>query len=62
MTGCAVLVNGNEELGTPTSAELIRESARGCVATLVLKRSADDAGAVTTARTGISRYEVVVEG
>lgn len=60
--GVCVLVNGDEEVGSPTSRELIEESARGCVAALVAEAAANEAGALKTARKGTSRYEVVVHG
>lgn len=60
--GVCVLVNGDEEVGSPTSRELIEESARGCAATFVLEASADADGTLKTARKGTSRYEVVVHG
>lgn len=60
--GVRVLVNGDEEVGSPTSRELIEESARGCAAAFVLEASADEEGALKTARKGTSRYEVVVHG
>ncbi|MDN5931933.1 MAG: M20/M25/M40 family metallo-hydrolase, partial [Pseudonocardia sp.] len=60
--GVCVLVNGDEELGSPTSVGLITESVRGCVATFVLEAAAGPAGALKTARKGISRYEVVAHG
>ncbi|MFF2189864.1 M20 family metallopeptidase [Streptomyces sp. NPDC058155] len=62
LDGVCVLVNGDEEVGSPTSRELIEESARGCVAAFVLEASANEAGALKTARKGTSRYEVVVHG
>ncbi|GHD61600.1 glutamate carboxypeptidase [Streptomyces mirabilis] len=60
--GVCVLVNGDEEIGSPTSRELIEEAARGCAATFVLEASANEEGALKTARKGTSRYEVVVHG
>ncbi|MGW3654268.1 M20 family metallopeptidase [Streptomyces sp. NPDC005151] len=60
--GVCVLVNGDEEVGSPTSRELIEESARGCAAAFVLEASANAEGALKTARKGTSRYEVVVHG
>lgn len=60
--GIRVLVSGDEELGSPTSAELIAQSVRGCVAAFVLEASADAGGALKTARKGTSRYEIVVHG
>ncbi|MET7302550.1 M20 family metallopeptidase [Embleya sp. NPDC005575] len=60
--GVCVLVNGDEEVGSGTSRELIEESARGCAAAFVLEAAADEEGALKTARKGTSRYEVVVHG
>ncbi|MFF1645353.1 M20 family metallopeptidase [Streptomyces sp. NPDC058240] len=60
--GVCVLVNGDEEVGSPTSRELIEESARGCAAAFVLEASANAEGALKTARKGTSRYEVEVHG
>ncbi|MER6412145.1 M20 family metallopeptidase [Streptomyces humidus] len=60
--GVCVLVNGDEEVGSTTSRELIEEAARGCRAAFVLEASADEEGALKTARKGTSRYEVVVRG
>ncbi|MEU9618495.1 M20/M25/M40 family metallo-hydrolase [Streptomyces sp. NPDC088251] len=60
--GVCVLVNGDEEVGSPTSRELIEDSARGCAAAFVLEASANAQGALKTARKGTSRYEVVVHG
>lgn len=60
--GVCVLINGDEEVGSATSRELIEESARGCAAAFVLEAAADEEGALKTARKGTSRYEVVVRG
>lgn len=60
--GVCVLVNGDEEVGSPTSRELIEESARGCAAAFVLEAAANAEGALKTARKGTSRYEVEVHG
>ncbi|WP_329557806.1 M20 family metallopeptidase [Streptomyces sp. NBC_00696] len=60
--GVCVLINGDEEVGSTTSRQLIEESARGCAAAFVLEASADEEGALKTARKGTSRYEVVVHG
>lgn len=62
LEGVGVLVNGDEEVGSPTSRQLIEESARGCAAAFVLEAAADERGALKTARKGTSRYEVVVHG
>ncbi|MGW0949417.1 M20/M25/M40 family metallo-hydrolase [Streptomyces sp. NPDC002623] len=60
--GVCVLVNGDEEVGSPTSRELIEESAREAAAAFVLEAAADETGALKIARKGTSRYEVVVHG
>ncbi|MCZ4119697.1 M20 family metallopeptidase [Streptomyces sp. H39-S7] len=62
LDGVCVLVNGDEEVGSPTSQALIEHSARGCAAAFVLEASANGQGALKTARKGTSRYEVVVHG
>lgn len=59
--GVTVLITGDEEVGSPTSRELIEAEARGCVAALVLEAAADG-GALKTARKGVSLYEVVARG
>ncbi|GAA4557408.1 M20/M25/M40 family metallo-hydrolase [Planotetraspora kaengkrachanensis] len=60
-TGVTLLVTGDEELGSPSSAALIEEEARRSKAALVLEASADG-GALKTARKGVSLYEVRVTG
>ncbi|WP_407935711.1 M20 family metallopeptidase [Jatrophihabitans cynanchi] len=60
-SGVTILVTGDEELGSPTSRELIESEARGCDAALVLEASADG-GALKTARKGVSLYEVQLVG
>ncbi|MFJ2706086.1 M20 family metallopeptidase [Streptomyces sp. NPDC087428] len=60
--GVGILINGDEEVGSTTSRQLIEESVRGCAAAFVLEPSADGEGALKTARKGTSRYEVVVHG
>jgi glutamate carboxypeptidase len=59
--GVTVLVTGDEELGSPSSRELIEKEALGCAAALVLEASADG-GALKTARKGVSLYDVAVTG
>jgi glutamate carboxypeptidase len=61
LDGVTVLVTGDEEIGSPSSADLIRAEAAGCAAVLVLEASADG-GALKTGRKGASMYEVVVTG
>ncbi|MFD8439418.1 M20 family metallopeptidase [Streptomyces microflavus] len=62
LDGVCVLVNGDEEIGSPTSRELIEEAARGSAAAFVLEASGDRDGALKTARKGSSRCEVTVHG
>lgn len=59
--GVSLLVTGDEELGSPSSRQLIEDEARGCAAALVLEGSADG-GALKVARKGVSLYEVAVQG
>jgi glutamate carboxypeptidase len=61
--GVTLLVTGDEELGSPSSRELIEAEAEaaGCAAALVLEAAADG-GAVKTERKGVSLYRVVVLG
>jgi glutamate carboxypeptidase len=54
-------LTGDEEIGSPSSRELIEEEARGASAALVLEASADG-GALKTERKGVSLYEVGVVG
>lgn len=56
-----ILVTGDEELGAPTSRELIELEARRARAALVLEGSADG-GALKTARKGVATYELRVHG
>jgi glutamate carboxypeptidase len=58
--GIAVLLTGDEEVGSPTSRQLIEDTARGAAAALILEPSAG--AALKTARKGVSNYEVVIEG
>ncbi|MHC5797071.1 M20/M25/M40 family metallo-hydrolase [Lacisediminihabitans sp. FW035] len=59
--GVTILVTGDEEIGSPSSRELIEGEARGAAAALVLEASADG-GALKIERKGVSRYEVRVTG
>jgi glutamate carboxypeptidase len=61
LDGVTVLVNGDEEVGSPSSQGLIEEAARRSPAALVLEMAADD-GAVKTARKGVSLYEMQITG
>jgi glutamate carboxypeptidase len=59
--GLVLLVTGDEELGSPSSRELIESEAAGCSAALVLEASADG-GALKTARKGASLYDLHISG
>lgn len=61
LDGVAVVVSGDEELGSPTARQIIEETARGCVAALVTEPSADG-GALKVARKGIGQYEISIQG
>lgn len=60
LDGVSLLLTADEELGSPTSADLVVASARACRAVLVCEPSAD--GALKTARKGIALYEVGLTG
>jgi glutamate carboxypeptidase len=60
LDGITVVVNADEEIGSPSSRDLIRDAASGATAALVCEPSAD--GALKTARKGIARYELHVTG
>lgn len=60
-SGVTLLVTGDEEVGSPTSRQLIEDEARGCAGALVLEASADG-GALKIERKGVSLYEVRVHG
>ena len=60
LSGIALLLTADEEIGSPTSRQLIEDTARGARAALVLEPSAG--AALKTARKGVSNYEVVVRG
>ncbi|GGO70983.1 M20 family metallopeptidase [Nonomuraea cavernae] len=61
LDGVSVLITGDEEVGSPTSAGLIQEAARGALAAFVMEASADG-GALKTARKGTSLYTLQVYG
>lgn len=61
MDGVTILVTGDEELGSPSSRELVEQEARSAEAALVLEPSADG-GALKTERKGVSLYEVQLRG
>ncbi len=59
-TGIELLVTSDEEIGSPTSRELIIEGARRAEAVLVFEGAAGDA--VKTERKGLSRYTLRTAG
>jgi glutamate carboxypeptidase len=61
LDGVTILVTGDEELGSPSSRELIEHEARRGEAALVLEAAADG-GALKTERKGVSLYDVRVVG
>ena len=60
LTGVAILVTSDEELGSPSSRPLIEETARGAAAALVLEGTKK--GTLKTARKGIAQYQLHVTG
>jgi glutamate carboxypeptidase len=60
-SGLTILVTGDEEVGSPSSRDLIETEAAGCSAALVLEASADS-GALKSERKGVSQYEVRAYG
>jgi glutamate carboxypeptidase len=60
LDGVAVLLNSDEELGSPSSAQLIEDTCRGARAVLVLEPSAG--GALKTARKGSATYRIEIAG
>lgn len=59
--GVSILITGDEELGSPTSKDLITTEADGCSAVFVLEAAAEG-GHLKIARKGVSLYRVVVTG
>lgn len=59
--GVTLLVTGDEEIGSPSSRELIESEAAGCRGVLVLEASGPG-GAVKTERKGTSMYTVEIGG
>ena len=60
--GYDVLINSDEEVGSPSSAPLIADLARGKVAALTYEPSALPDGTLAGARSGSGNYSVVVKG
>jgi glutamate carboxypeptidase len=60
LDGIRLLLTSDEELGSPTSRQIVLDAAKGCRATLVCEPSA--AGALKVARKGIALYDVSITG
>ena len=60
LAGVTILVTSDEELGSPSSRDLIERTARGAIAALVLEGT--KTGTLKTARKGIAQYEFTVTG
>lgn len=60
LDGIRLLLTSDEEVGSPTSRQIVLDAAQGCRATLVCEPSA--AGALKTARKGIAMYDLTVTG
>lgn len=58
--GIELLLTSDEELGSPTSRNLVEETARRVSAALIIEPSAD--AALKTARKGVSLYALEIEG
>ncbi|MGM0415106.1 MAG: M20 family metallopeptidase, partial [Bacillota bacterium] len=56
-----VLLNGDEEIGSPTSRELIEAAGREATACFVLEPGREN-GDLVTARKGVGIYELIVSG
>jgi glutamate carboxypeptidase len=61
LEGVTLLVTGDEELGSPSSRDLIEQEARLAEAALVLEGAAPG-GALKSERKGVSLYDVAVHG
>jgi glutamate carboxypeptidase len=59
-SGVEILLDADEEIGSASSRDAIREAARRVDAVLVLEPSQD--GALKTARKGVSMYRIEIEG
>ncbi|HSK97060.1 MAG TPA: M20/M25/M40 family metallo-hydrolase, partial [Euzebyales bacterium] len=56
-----MLITADEEIGSPTSQDLIRARARACAYALVFEAATSD-GALKTERTGVALWQVTVTG
>jgi glutamate carboxypeptidase len=57
-----LLMNSDEEIGSPNSRAFIEEAARGAKAAFVLEPPMEPTGALKTARKGSGRYQLTVTG
>lgn len=57
-----VFVNGDEELGSPTSSRYLRLLAAGAARAFVLEPSSGREGLLKTGRKGVGRFRIVVRG
>ncbi|MFD0697741.1 M20 family metallopeptidase [Paenibacillus sp. GCM10027628] len=57
-----LLFNSDEEIGSPTSRELIEEVARQSAAAFILEPPMEPSGALKTSRKGSGRYKLTVKG
>lgn len=57
-----LLINSDEELGSPTSRTFIEEQARKSAAAFVLEPPMEPSGSLKTARKGSGRYKLTVQG
>ena len=57
-----LLLTPDEEVGSPTSREIIEREARGASAVLIPEPAGNPGGACVTARKGVGRFVVKIEG
>jgi glutamate carboxypeptidase len=57
-----LLINSDEEIGSPTSREFIETAARQSAGAFVLEPPMEPSGALKTARKGSGRYKLTVKG
>jgi len=62
LDGVELLVNSDEEVGSPTSSELVEAASREARAVLVLEPSQGGTGALKTARKGFAVFRLRVHG
>jgi len=57
-----LLLTPDEEVGSPTSRDIIEREAAGCSAVLIPEPAGNPGGACVTARKGVGRFEARIEG